>query len=123
MPTSELSLKRDKVKQFNFETDLLVNEDNDKATNTSPFNDKDSNLKLELLSEQDSYEDEEMEMEENCEFFVSELLERPKETGTNCFTVKDNQITFVGAGTGGAGDISDGNNNSNQDMVILFLTE
>lgn len=127
MPTSELSLKRDKVKQFNFETDLLVNDDNDKATNTSPFNDKNSNLKLELLSEQDSYEDEEMEMEmeENCEFFVSELLERPKETGTNCFTIKDNQITFVGAGTeGGAGDISDGNNNnSNQDMVILFLTE
>lgn len=123
MPTAELSLKRDKSKQFNFETEFLLNDNvelmeiNDKTTNTSNSNEeKDTNLKLELESEQDSYEDDD-ELEENCEFFVSELLERPKETGANTYTVKDNQITFV------SGVNSDGNNNSNQDMVILFLTE
>ncbi|KNC24477.1 hypothetical protein FF38_10538 [Lucilia cuprina] len=119
MPTSELSLKRDNRKQFDFEPDFLLNSsdssemleaNNDKATNTIPPNPS-SSLKMELDSEQDSHEDE----ENNCEFFISELLE-PNEARRSTYTVKDNQITLVSGGQQTEG-------NSNHEMVILFLTE
>lgn len=123
MPTAELSLKRDKNNQFVFEPELLLSSaldksttdhllnhnNNDKSTNTTPPNDS-SCLKMELDSEQDSHEDN----DEDCEYFVSEVLEH-SETRNTTYTLKDNQITLVSA--------TPAEGHSNHDMVILFLTE
>ena len=144
MPTAELSLKKDKRKQFVFEPELLLNdlEEQEQEQETEQDQDQEQMLDEEWEEEMEEYPrtlimndnatnttttstDEEMkqgymetisdhESQEECEYFVSDFMASAEH---NCFTVKDNQITVVRRGA------HEDNNHDNTDMVILFLTK
>ena len=141
MPTAELSLKKDKRKQFIFEPELLLNEleeqDQDQDQDQEHMLDEEGEEEMEKYprtlimndnvtnNNTTTTTNEELkqgymetisdhESQGEYEYFVSDFMASPDH---NYFTVKDNQITVVRR------DAHADNNHGNTDMVILFLTK